>query len=69
MDQLMPYAIMLNQEGANGRDVSSFGVRVEEFMEYSQKQFMVRLDVLNRAKGKTIEEVYKTTEAELGVVS
>lgn len=68
LEELAPLSIALNQEGSQGREVSNFGVPVEVTMEYSQKQMAARIDVLSRAKGKTIDEIYKTRESDVGVV-
>jgi ribonucleoside-diphosphate reductase beta chain len=66
--ELAPLAIMLNQEGISGRKVSSFGGDPEEIMNFSMKQLAVRMEVLARAKGKKIEEIYRISESELGVL-
>ncbi|BCJ88552.1 R2-like ligand-binding oxidase [Effusibacillus dendaii] len=69
MEQLAPLSFALNQEGYEvNNGVSAFEVPIEETMQFSQKQIMVRMDVLARAKGQTMEEIYKTTEASVGVL-
>jgi ribonucleoside-diphosphate reductase beta chain len=68
MGELAPLAIKLNQEGILGREVSSFGGDPEETLNFSMKQLAVRMEVLARAKGKKIEEIYRISESELGVL-
>ncbi|MEH7110012.1 R2-like ligand-binding oxidase [Bacillus sp. JJ1764] len=68
MGELAPLAIKLNQEGTAGREVTSFGGNPEEIMNFTMKQLAVRMDVLARAKGKKIEEIYRVTESEIGIL-
>lgn len=68
MQELTPLALMLNQEGIQGKEVSSFGGDPQEVMNFTLKQLSVRMEVLARAKGKKIEEIYRSTESELGVL-
>ncbi|MED1470435.1 R2-like ligand-binding oxidase [Bacillus salipaludis] len=68
MTELTPLAIRLNQEGIGGRKVSSFGGDPEDIMNFTMKQLSVRMEILARAKGKKIEEIYRSTESELGVL-
>lgn len=68
MGELAPLAIKLNQEGINGKEVSSFGANPDDVMNFTMKQLAVRMEVLARAKGKKIEEIYKVTESEIGVL-
>jgi ribonucleoside-diphosphate reductase beta chain len=58
MEELTPYAIQINQEGLQGKDISSFGNMVEDTMNFTMKQLSVRMEVLARARGKKIEEIY-----------
>ncbi|OLS40342.1 R2-like ligand-binding oxidase [Bacillus sp. MRMR6] len=67
MMELTPLALRLNEEGIGGREVSAFGGNPEEVMQFTMKQLGVRMEVLARAKGKRIEEIYRTSESELGV--
>jgi ribonucleoside-diphosphate reductase beta chain len=60
-------ALRLNEEGIDGKEVSAFGGNTEEVMQFTMKQLGVRMEVLARARGKKIEEIYRTTESELGV--
>ncbi|MDZ5472653.1 R2-like ligand-binding oxidase [Bacillus sp. 31A1R] len=68
MQELTPLAICLNQEGFDGRDYSEFGHLLEDTMNFTLKQLSVRMDILARARGKKIEEIYKVSETELGVL-
>ncbi|OIK14185.1 ribonucleotide-diphosphate reductase [Bacillus sp. MUM 116] len=68
MAELTPLAVRLNQEGIDGREVSSFGGNPEDIMNFTMKQLSVRMEILARAKGKKIEEIYRFTESDLGVL-
>ncbi|MDX8360130.1 MULTISPECIES: R2-like ligand-binding oxidase [Bacillaceae] len=68
MEELAPLALQLNQEGIAGREMSSFGNPTEETMQYTMKQLSIRMEILSRARGKKIEEIYKTNEADVGVI-
>lgn len=68
MGELAPLAIQLNQESNAGREVTSFGGDPEEFMNFTMKQLAVRMEVLARAQGKKIDEIYRVTESEIGIL-
>lgn len=68
MQQLAQLAIKINQEGFAGRDVSEFGHLLEDTMNFTMKQLSVRMDILSRARGKKIEDIYRVTETEMGVL-
>ncbi|NRD79355.1 R2-like ligand-binding oxidase [Bacillus sp. BRMEA1] len=68
MGELAPLAILLNQEGTKGREMTSFGGNPDEVMNFTMKQLAVRMEVLARAQGKKIEEIYRVTEKEMGVI-
>lgn len=68
MAELTPLAIQLNQEGIAGRKVSSFGGNPDDVMNFTMRQLSVRMEVLARARGKKIEEIYRVTESEIGVL-
>lgn len=67
MEELAPLAVQINTEGNDGREVSAFGKPIDT-LEFSMKQLQVRMDVLARARGKRIEEIYKMSESEAGVL-
>ncbi|ALC84189.1 ribonucleotide-diphosphate reductase [Bacillus gobiensis] len=60
LEELAPLAISLNTEG-----IISDGEKAKEYKSeiknYSKKQLMVRIDILAKAKGQTIEEIYRST--------
>ncbi|CAM3792297.1 R2-like ligand-binding oxidase [Mesobacillus thioparans] len=68
MQELTPLAIRLNQEGFRGKDVSTFGNQIEDTMNFTLKQLSVRMEILSRARGKRIEEIYRVSETEMGVL-
>ena len=55
---LMPIAIEMNNT-LRPDDVSAFGIKKEDGAAYMMRQLKARIDVLKRAKGKTIEEIYQ----------
>ncbi|MDQ0154879.1 R2-like ligand-binding oxidase [Robertmurraya andreesenii] len=67
MEELTPLAVQINTEGNDGREVSAFGKPIDS-LEFSMKQLQVRMEVLARARGKKIEEIYKMSESEAGVL-
>jgi len=68
MNQLAPLAAQLTQEGIGGRTHSAFGNTLDATMAFSMKQLSVRMDILARAKGKSMNEIYRTTESDVGVL-
>lgn len=68
IQELTPLAIRLNQEGFKGKDVSTFGNQIEDTMNFTMKQLSVRMEILSRARGKRIEEIYRVSETEMGVL-
>jgi ribonucleoside-diphosphate reductase beta chain len=68
IQELTPLAIRLNQEGFKGKDISTFGNQIEDTMNFTMKQLSVRMEILSRARGKRIEEIYRVTETEMGVL-
>lgn len=68
MAELSPLALQLNQEGIGDRAINSFGGSPEEIMSFTYKQLTVRMEVLARAKGKRIEEIYRMNDADAGVL-
>jgi ribonucleoside-diphosphate reductase beta chain len=68
MQELTPLAIRLNQEGFHDKDVSTFGNQIEDTMNFTLKQLSVRMEILSRARGKRIEEIYRVSESEMGVL-
>lgn len=68
MQELTPLAIRLNQEGFRDKNVSTFGNQIEDTMNFTLKQLSVRMEILSRARGKRIEEIYRVSESEMGVL-
>lgn len=70
MEELAQYAIKINHEGyeRRGETEPEIGATLEEMMNFTMKQLSVRMDILARAKGKKIEDIYKVTESEMGVL-
>lgn len=67
MAELAPLAGQLYQGVDPTRQASAFGVRVDDLQQFAKKQLSVRMEVLARAKGQTIEELYKQTKAAVDV--
>jgi len=65
--ELLPLSMELNREGMNAREESPFTFSLEQIVQFSMKQFQTRMDVLKRAIGKTVDEIYQTPESALGV--
>jgi ribonucleoside-diphosphate reductase beta chain len=58
LEELAPLAITLNSEGMAFKDGETEIYTSSEIMNFTKKQVMARIDILSRAKGKTIEEIY-----------
>ncbi|ASV66647.1 R2-like ligand-binding oxidase [Cytobacillus kochii] len=56
LHQLMPIAEAINQMP---EEVNPFGVKLADSRAFMLKQLHARIEVLRRAKGKTLEEIYK----------
>ena len=61
LQELLPIAMMLTDrpERPDGGK-TSLGIEEGKSMEFAMKQLQARLAVLARAKGKTLDEIYKT---------
>lgn len=59
LGELMPIAQKLT-ERKEGQKVTSLGIEEGRAMEFALKQLRARLEVLSRAQGKTLEEIYRT---------
>ena len=58
--ELMPLALEIHQSlRKSDAAVNPFGVAPEGSLMFMQKQLNARVEVLKRAKGKTLEEIYK----------
>lgn len=58
LQELMPIAIEMNNT-LRPDEVSAFGIKKTDGAAYMMRQLNARIEVLKRAKGKTIEEIYK----------
>ena len=58
LQELLPIAAMLT-ERPNGEKVTSLGIEEGKGMDFALKQLTARMEVLSRAQGKTLEEIYK----------
>lgn len=67
LQELAPLAVQINSEGNDGREVSAFGKPIDS-LDFTMKQLQVRIDILTRAKGRKIEEIYRMSEKEAGVL-
>ncbi|PAK41863.1 R2-like ligand-binding oxidase [Peribacillus simplex] len=67
MEELSPLAITLNTEGYD-RLGNPFGNDQQAVLNFTLKQLSVRMEILSRAKGKGIEEIYQSNEKEYGVL-
>ncbi|QRG69233.1 R2-like ligand-binding oxidase [Brevibacillus choshinensis] len=67
MAELAPLATQLYQGPDPSKQASAYGVRVDDLRQFAKKQLSVRMEVLARAKGQTIEELYKQTKAAVDV--
>ncbi|MDA8353551.1 MAG: R2-like ligand-binding oxidase [Firmicutes bacterium] len=67
LEELAPLAFALNQEGMEGETESHFGVPLADTLQFTERQLAVRMEVLARAKHKSVDEIYKTRESALGV--
>ncbi len=67
MAELAPLASQLYQGPDPSKQASAYGVRVDDLRQFAKKQLSVRMEVLARAKGQTIEELYKQTKAAVDV--
>ncbi|MGE7778934.1 R2-like ligand-binding oxidase [Peribacillus sp. NPDC097264] len=67
MEELTPLAFKIIDEGFQEPDLEAFDNEPDEFVNFAMKQLKVRMEILSRARGKKIEDIYKTTESDVGV--
>ncbi|MCO0600578.1 R2-like ligand-binding oxidase [Peribacillus butanolivorans] len=67
MAEIAPLAIALNMEGYD-RFGNPFDNDKQAVLDFTMKQLAVRMEILARAKGKKIEEIYQSNEKEYGVL-
>ena len=68
MAELTPLALTIVEEGLVDADLEVFGTTPEEVVNFAMKQLQIRMDILSRARGKKIEDIYKLTESEVGML-
>jgi ribonucleoside-diphosphate reductase beta chain len=79
IQQLMPYAVgvvtelyetleSLQTDPDNPLTENPFELDQQDVMDYALKQFQMRMNVLERARGKSVDEIYHVSEATIGVV-
>jgi ribonucleoside-diphosphate reductase beta chain len=68
MNELMPLALGVVNETFLPDYQLPEGVTQQQFIDYATKQIMVRMDVLSRARNKTVEEIDRLDVQELGVL-
>jgi ribonucleoside-diphosphate reductase beta chain len=62
LEELAPISLALNAEGMQGAEQTKFGAQLSDIHRFSQKQMKVRIEILARAKGKTMEEIYRSSD-------
>lgn len=67
MELLLPPAIGVVHEVFGDADPVPFGLDKEDFINYAMRQFQTRMDVLERARGKSLDEIYTAKEETVGV--
>lgn len=70
MAELLPLALGVVQESDTllAPEVTRpFGLRVEDYMDYAMSQFSKRLERISHARGQTLDQLYATSEAAVGV--
>jgi ribonucleoside-diphosphate reductase beta chain len=66
MNELAPFIGQIFQ-GEKKWERSPLGACFEDLMNFAQKQYNVRIEILARAKGQTLDELYKNTKAAVDV--
>ncbi|MCM3237379.1 R2-like ligand-binding oxidase [Heyndrickxia oleronia] len=64
LEELAPIAISLNAEGVIGQSEKS-NEYSSEMNKYSERQLKARMEILARARGKTINEIYQSVQENL----
>lgn len=68
LSELVPYSTALINENYNKYEEPPFTTDIDEFLDFAIRQYSVRLSILDRARGKKIEELYRMQEEEVGLV-
>ncbi|PTQ56360.1 MAG: ribonucleotide reductase [Candidatus Carbobacillus altaicus] len=64
---LLPYAIGVVNDVLENETSLPFGVEPSEFIQYAQQQFQSRMDILERARNRSVDDLYAIKEQEIGV--
>ena len=68
MAEMTPLALRIVEEGFVDADLDAFGAEPDEVMNFAMKQLQVRMDVLSRAKGKKLEEIYSASNHDFSLI-
>ncbi|MGM9930716.1 R2-like ligand-binding oxidase [Pradoshia sp.] len=68
MAEMTPLALQIVEEGFDEADMEAFGAEPEEVMNFAMKQLQVRMDILQRAKGKQLDEIYAASNHDLSLI-
>jgi len=68
MAEMTPLALQIVEEGFVDADLDEFGAEPDEVMNFAMKQLQVRMDVLSRAKGKKLDEIYSASNHDLSLI-
>jgi ribonucleoside-diphosphate reductase beta chain len=68
MQELAPMALSINREIGESNGTSPFDIPPEASLQFSMTQVQIRMDILKRAIGKSIDEIYRTPEEVVGVI-
>ncbi|KMY44919.1 ribonucleotide-diphosphate reductase [Bacillus sp. FJAT-27916] len=68
MAEMTPLALQIVEEGFDDADMEAFGAEPEEVMNFAMKQLQVRMDILQRAKGKQLNEIYAASNHDLSLI-
>jgi ribonucleoside-diphosphate reductase beta chain len=68
MENLLPYAIGVVNEIFVQNETMPFGLSIDEFINFAMKQFQSRMDTLERARTRSVDEIYLISEESVGVL-
>ena len=68
MAEMTPLALRIVEEGFVDADLDAFGAEPDEVMNFAMKQLQVRMDVLSRAKGKKLDEIYSASNHDFSLI-
>ena len=67
IEALLPSAIdVVRNVFDGGKAEGVFGLKMEDFINFAMKQFQIRMDNLERALTRSVEEIYNMREEEVG---